>query len=189
MQKYHSLEEVATLLAVEQAEVSGWIENGELRAFHLGNGFRVAEDDLERFLATRVHHPSHVAQADHSNGRNHMGQVRLEKTFAGRSQFRVSGTVRNGARIWPGKMQSGLFFSREFFERMLANFQGKDIAAGLIFSGPEAGSLGEWIQENLPTKMNPTYCVAGLLAAEGYAERREAGVIRFFPDAFQRLRQ
>ena len=85
-------------------------------------------------------------------------------------------------------MQSGLFFSRELFERMFNKFQGRDIPAGTIFSGPEEGSLGEWIQEDLPTKMNPTYCVAGILAAEGYAERLEAGVIRFFPNALQRLR-
>ena len=86
-------------------------------------------------------------------------------------------------------MQSGLFFPREFFERMLSKFQGHELPAGLIFSGPESGSLGEWIQENLPTKMNPTYCVAGLLAAEGYAERKGVGVIRFFPDALQKLHQ
>jgi hypothetical protein len=35
--------------------------------------------------------------------------------------------------------------------------------------------------------MNPTYCVAGLLVAEGYAERSKAGGIRFFPDALQRF--
>lgn len=167
------------------------MQRGELRALRLGLGnvFRVAEDDLERFLETRVHHPNPGTQAAESARQNGTGHVRLEKTFAGRSQFRVSGTVKTGARIWPGKMQSGLFFSREFFEKMLSRFQGKELAAGLIFSGPEAGSLGEWIQENLPTKMNPTYCVAGLLVAEGYAERRGAGVIRFFPDALQKLRQ
>jgi hypothetical protein len=85
-------------------------------------------------------------------------------------------------------MKSGLYFSREFFERMMFQFQGKELPAGLNFSNPGAGSLGEWIQENLPTKMNPTYCVAGLLVAEGYAERKKAGVIRFFPDVLQRLR-
>jgi hypothetical protein len=158
-------------------------------AIRLGNVFRVAEDDLERFLGTRIHQPQSAKQVIASNRNDSTGQVRLEKTFAGRSQFRVSGTIKTGARIWPGKMQSGLFFSRQFFERMMTEFHGRELPAGLIFSGPEPGSLGEWIQANLPTKMNPTYCVAGLLAAEGYAERREAGVIRFFPDALQKLRQ
>jgi len=85
-------------------------------------------------------------------------------------------------------MQSALFLSREFFERMMTEFQGKEGPAGLIFKGAVSGSLGKWIQENLKTKMNPTYCVAGLLVTEGYAERVEAGIIRFFPDALQKLR-
>ena len=186
MTKYLKIEEVADVLAVEVSEISSWIETGQLRAIRLGTGFRVAEDDLEKFLATRVHQTA--AQAE-KNGDTPMNGVRLERTFAGRTQFRVSGTVKTGARVWPGKMQSGLFFSREIFERMLTKFQGKEIPAGTIFSGPEEGSLGEWIQESLPTKMNPTYCIGGLLAAEGYAERVSAGVIRFVPDALQRLRQ
>jgi hypothetical protein len=41
--------------------------------------------------------------------------------------------------------------------------------------------LGQWIQENLPTKMNPACYVGGLLIEEGYAERPRAGVIRFLP--------
>ena len=46
---------------------------------------------------------------------------------------------------------------------------------------PEEGSFGQWIQEKLPTKMNPACYVAGLLIEEGYAERARAGVIRFLP--------
>ena len=189
MNKYIKPEQVAELLAIETSEVSTWINTGELRSVRLGTAFRVAEDDLERFLETRVHHSNPAPQSTEVSGETSMNHVRLEKAFGGRSQFRVSGTVKTGARIWPGKMQSGLFFSREFFERMLAKFQGRDLPAGLTFSGPETGSLGEWIQENLPTKMNPTFCVAGLLAAEGYAERVKPGVIRFFPNALQRLHQ
>jgi hypothetical protein len=41
---------------------------------------------------------------------------------------------------------------------MLTQFQGKELRVGLNFSNPGEGSLGEWIQANLPTKMNPTYC-------------------------------
>ena len=52
---------------------------------------------------------------------------------------------------------------------------------GLSFGGPEEGSFGQWIQEKLPTKMNPACYVAGLLIEEGYAERARAGVIRFLP--------
>jgi excisionase family DNA binding protein len=189
MQKYRSPEDVAALLGVEPTEVSNWMEQGELRAFRLGNVFRVADDDLERFLETRVHYPHPDKQTAESAGGDPTERVRLEKTFGGRSKFRVSGTVKTGARIWPGKMQSGLYFSHEFFERMMSQFRGKELPVGLNFSNPGSGSLGEWIQENLPTKMNPTYCVAGLLVAEGYAERKGAGVIRFFPDALRRLRQ
>jgi excisionase family DNA binding protein len=189
VQKYLSPEEVATLLAVEAAEVSNWIENGALRAYHLGDVFRIGEADIEGFLETRLHNPHSDGQTAESAEAGPGDRVRLETAFGRRAQFRVSGTVKTGAWIWPGKSQSGLYFSREFFERMMSQFQGKELAAGLNFSDPGEGSLGEWIQNNLPTKMNPTFCVAGLLVAEGYAERKRAGVIRFFPDAINRLRQ
>lgn len=50
---------------------------------------------------------------------------------------------------------------------------------GGSFSGPPSGSLGEFIQQRLPTKMNPAVYVAALLIEEGYAEESRRGYIRF----------
>src|SRR5947207_2826168 len=62
MKKYLSPEQVAELLAVNSTEVWSWIEHGELRAFRVGAGFRIAEGDIERFLEARVHHPDRAAR-------------------------------------------------------------------------------------------------------------------------------
>jgi len=49
------------------------------------------------------------------------------------------------------------------------------VRVGTVFHAPPPNSLGEWIQKNRKTRMNPTYAIAGLLIAEGYAERPEPG--------------
>jgi hypothetical protein len=107
-------------------------------------------------------------------------QTRLCPTYAGRTRFRVVGSVAEGAAIWPGKMGSPLRFSADFFATLLARFAGSEVEVGASFSGPTGGSLGEYIQSNLPTRMNPAVYVAGLLIEEGYAERTRRGWIRFF---------
>ncbi len=45
-----TLHEVAELLKVKEATVRVWIKEGELRAFKFGRDWRVAVNDLERFV-------------------------------------------------------------------------------------------------------------------------------------------
>ena len=63
-------------------------------------------------------------------------------------------------------------------DALLARFPEGDVAVGGSFDDPGNGSLGEFIQDKLPTKMNPAVYVAALLIDEGYADESRRGYIR-----------
>ena len=49
----HTISEVATHLGVSTKTVRRWIHSGELAAFQVGRQWRIAPDDLDRFLWQR----------------------------------------------------------------------------------------------------------------------------------------
>lgn len=172
MEPIYTPDEVACLLKLEVREVNELIEEGHLKVVRLGKQVRVRESDLQACLDHSAPPTSDfVLEAG----------IRLCGAFGGRATFRVHGSVEGGARIWPGtKASSPVKCSKEFFEAMLKKYRGQTIRVGLSFSDPGEGSLGAYVQRELKTKMNPTTYIAGLLVNEGYAERSEAGYIRFF---------
>jgi excisionase family DNA binding protein len=187
-----SPEEVASILRVDPADVLALIEDGTLPAYRIGKFLRVAEDELDRCLeAGSTSGPNasereapHVAVGEPTQ---RSSGARRCKTFAGRSTFRISGDVETGAQIWPGDMRYPINFSKEKFTALLSWGRSKgEVRLGASFSGPDDGSLGQWIQQTLPTKMNPASYVAGLLIEEGYAEKVRPAVIRFFTRRWER---
>jgi excisionase family DNA binding protein len=48
-----SIREVAEFFGVSQKTVRRWIESGQLGAHRLGRQWRIAIEEIERFLATR----------------------------------------------------------------------------------------------------------------------------------------
>lgn len=54
---YQTVKEVADRLKVNEATVRQWIRDGELRAIDIGKGWRIADSDLEAFLATHATRP------------------------------------------------------------------------------------------------------------------------------------
>jgi excisionase family DNA binding protein len=68
--KLYDVEELADVLRVTPKTVRAWIRSGELRASDLGHrmGFRVAEEDLQAFLATRIVIPKTNDQGDEEEG-------------------------------------------------------------------------------------------------------------------------
>ena len=52
MERMLTLKEVAQILKVHRLTVYRWVEAGKLRAYKLGRIYRVAEKDLEVFLAS-----------------------------------------------------------------------------------------------------------------------------------------
>ena len=76
-------------------------------------------------------------------------------------------------------MRYPIKFPKSFMDAMLARFPEGEAAVGGSFDGPSRGSLGEFIQQKLKTKMNPAVYVAALLIEEGYADAPRRGYIQF----------
>jgi excisionase family DNA binding protein len=54
---YQTVKEVADRLKVNEATVRQWIRDGDLRAIDIGKGWRIADSDLDAFLATHATRP------------------------------------------------------------------------------------------------------------------------------------
>jgi excisionase family DNA binding protein len=182
MQQYLTPEEIAQQLKVGISEVMSLIEQKKLRAILIGNSIRIPEVELERLLDTCAAVPEAtddlgtsptIATEALPDG------MRWCFTRTGRAKFRVSGSIADGADIWPGHMQYPIKFSKQFMDAMQAKFQGREVAVGGKFDDPDRGSLGEFIQHELKIKMNPAVYIAALLIEEGYAEVARRGYIRF----------
>jgi excisionase family DNA binding protein len=51
-----SIHDAAGFLQVSERSIRRWITAGDLRAHKLGRQWRIAPDEIERFLATRSNH-------------------------------------------------------------------------------------------------------------------------------------
>jgi excisionase family DNA binding protein len=176
MQSYLTPEEAAQQLKVEATEIMALIEQGKLKAIRIGSSIRIPAQELENLLVTSPAGPTPAAsEATETLPDN----SRLVPTRTGRTTFRVSGSVVAGAEIWPGKMRYPIRLPKAFMDALLTHFPEGEVAVGGSFDGPVRGSLGEFIQQKLKTKMNPAVYVAALLIEEGYADASRRGYIRF----------
>ena len=79
-------------------------------------------------------------------------------------------------------------FPKHFMDVMLERFCDAEVVVGDKFDDPGRGSLGEFIQQKLKTKMNPAVYLAALLIDEGYADSVQRGYIQFRPKSARRSR-
>jgi excisionase family DNA binding protein len=179
MPSYLTPEETAQQLKVDLAEIMPLIEAGKLRAIRIGNSIRIPEPELEKLLLTSSAMPSPADLLASPATETIPDNSRLVRTRTGRATFRVSGSIAAGADIWPGKMRYPIKFPKSFMDALLAHFPEREVAVGGSFDGPLRGSLGEFIQQKLKTKMNPAVYLAALLIEEGYADASRRGHIRF----------
>jgi len=179
MQNYLTPEETAQQLKVDVTEIMALIEEGKLRAIRIGSNIRIPEPELEKLPVTCAAGPTPIDRPDSPAIEEPLpDNWRVVLTRTG-TPFKVSGSTAAGAEILPGKMRYPIKFPKSFMDALLARFSGGEVAVGGSFDGPPRGSLGEFIQQKLPTKMNPAVYVAGLLIEEGYAEAARRGYIRF----------
>jgi excisionase family DNA binding protein len=179
MQNYLTPEEVAQLLKVDATEILPLIEQGKLRAIRIGNNIRIPEPEVEKLLVTCAA-GSILTDAPGSPATELLsGNSRMIPTRTGRATFRAIGSVEEGVEIWPGKMRYPIRFPKSFMDALLLHFGDREVAVGGSFDGPLPGSLGEFIQRELKTKMNPAVYVAALLIKDGYAAASRRGYIRF----------
>jgi excisionase family DNA binding protein len=175
---YLTPEETAQQLKVEVTQIMRLIEQGKLRAIKIGNNIRIPEPEVEKLLVTSAAGPTPTDDPDSPVIERLPDNCRVVLTRTGKS-FRVSGSIAGGAEILPGKMRYPIKFPKSFMDALLARFPKGEVAVGGSFDGPPPGSLGEFIQQKLPTKMNPAVYVAALLVEEGYAVWSRRGYIGF----------
>jgi excisionase family DNA binding protein len=179
MQNYLTPEELAQHLKVELTDVMSLIEQGKLRALRIGKSIRIQETEVEKLHLSCAAVPT-VTDARLASDPVTKGLAeRFCFTRTGRAKFGVRGSVKEGADIWPGHMRYPIKFPKQFMETMLAHFREREIPVGGKFDDPGRGSLGEFIQQKLKTKMNPAVYLAALLSEEGYVEPTRRGYIRF----------
>lgn len=178
MQNYLTPEEVAQQLKVGVTEIMSLIKEGKLRAIRIGSNIRIPEPELEKLPVTCAAGPTPTDQPEPAGEEPLPENWRVVLTRTG-TPFKVSGSIAAGADILPGKMRYPIKFPKSFMNALLAHFSEGEVPVGGSFDGPSRGSLGEFIQQELPTKMNPAVYVAGLLIAEGYADASRRGYIRF----------
>jgi excisionase family DNA binding protein len=179
VQNYLTPEEAAQHLKVEPAEIVSLVEQGKLRAARIGNSIRIPESELEKLTVTCAAVPAAIdVPASTATPEPLADNSRWVETLMGK-KFRVSGSVATGAEIWPGQMRYPIKFPKPFFDALLAHLREREVAVGGSFDRPLRGSLGEFIQRKLKTKMNPAVYVRALLIDEGYAEATRRGYIRF----------
>jgi len=179
MQSYLTPEETAQQLKVDVTEIMPLIEQGKLRAIRIGNNIRVPEQEVEKLLITSAAGPNPKDVSASLVTGTLPDNSRLMRTRTGRATFRVRGGVATGADIWPGKMQYPIKFPKWFMDDLLAHFSEREVAVGGSFDEPLRGSVGEFIQQKIKTKMNPAVYLAALLIEEGHADASRRGYIRF----------
>lgn len=185
MQTYLTPEELAEQLKIEVADVMSLIEQGKLRAMRIGDHIRIREAEVENLQTTCAAVPT--AKKDDLPVSPPLDTKTLPDgsrwclTRTGRAKFRVAGSIASGADIWPGRMQYPIKFPKHFMDAMLQRFHDAEVPIGGKFDDPGRGSLGEFIQQKLQTKMNPAVYLAALLIEEGYADASRRGHIRFRP--------
>ena len=183
MNKFVTPEELAEQLKVEVGEILSLIDQGKLRALRIGDHIRIQEEDVDRLQETCAAVPRVDQSPPLGDNRVFPDGSRWVFTRTRRAKFRVSGSISSadGVRIWPGKMRYPIHFPSQFLDRMLEQFSNREVPVGGQFDDPGAGSLGDYIQRELPTKMNPAVYLAALLIEEGYAGDGGRGKICFRP--------
>jgi excisionase family DNA binding protein len=179
---YLTPEELAELLKIEVKDVMSLIEQGKLRAIRIGNNIRIREAEVEKLQTTCAAVPADgddLPASPPSDQEALPDGSRWCATRTGRAKFRVMGSIATGAEIWPGQMQYPIKFPKHFMDAMLERFRDAEAPVGGKFDDPGQGSLGEFIQLQLQTKMNPAVYLAALLIDEGYADPARRGYIRF----------
>ena len=105
--------------------------------------------------------------------------IRTLPTWAGRSEFRYGGSVKEGVTI---KYGNGFSYTQKIsaqqFRNLLDYFCEKTVYIGTSRTTPPPGSVREWLQVNV-TKIAMASYVGPILINENYATKVGGPIIRF----------
>ena len=100
-------------------------------------------------------------------------------TWAERSRFRYSGSVREGTTVAYGRRFSfSISLSASHYRALLNHFRGQTVNIGTSRTNPPRGSVGEWLQSHVTRTAIVSY-IGPILIAEGFAEKVRGPRIRF----------
>jgi hypothetical protein len=100
-------------------------------------------------------------------------------TWAGRSEFRYSGSVKEGVTIKYGNGFSNTQkITPQQFRNLLNSFRERTVNIGTSRTTPPSGSVGEWLQVNV-TKIAMASYVGPILINENYASKVGGPKIKF----------
>ena len=101
------------------------------------------------------------------------------ETWAGRSEFKYTGSVERGTEIIYGQ-GNRITVSAETYGLLRQNFLNQTVQIGTSRDNPPRGSLGSWLQQNVTLTAIASY-VGPILIEEGFANKvsdHEIRVIR-----------
>ncbi len=105
--------------------------------------------------------------------------IRTLPTWAGRSEFRYGGSVKEGVTI---KYGNGFSYTQKIsaqqFRNLLDYFRERTVNIGTSRTTLPPGSVGEWLQVNV-TKIAMASYVGPILINENYATKVGGPLIRF----------
>src|SRR5450755_4947089 len=99
------------------------------------------------------------------------------RTWGGKSSFRYSGLVTTGTEIEYGKdFRSKASISKEQYSALRTYFSKREVSIGTSRTNPPAGSVGEWLMQNVKRTALASYVGPILIlekcASKGAAEDR-----------------
>jgi hypothetical protein len=103
--------------------------------------------------------------------------MKILNTWAEKSRFHYSGSVKEGTTIIYGKGFS-LAVSASQYSALLKHFRGRTVEIGTSRTNRPPGSVGEWFQFHVTKTAIASY-VGPILIAEDYAEKVGGPKIRF----------
>jgi hypothetical protein len=99
------------------------------------------------------------------------------RTWAGRSSFSYTGSVRDGTEVRYGNGHRTVV-TAEHYAHLLRHFAGRTVNIGSSRCGPPGGTLGEWVNEHIVARSLVSY-LGPILVAEGHAQKAGGALIRF----------
>lgn len=99
-------------------------------------------------------------------------------TWGQRSVFSYTGSVKEGTTIIFNS-NIKVTVKAEDYCRLLEHFRGRTVNIGTSRTEPPAGSVGQWMEDNI-NKYGLGSFVGAILLEEGYAEKVGGPEIRFF---------
>ena len=93
-------------------------------------------------------------------------------TWAEKSTFYYSGSVKAGVQIFYGTQNASQRISKEQFNEMLQQFKGRTVPIGTSRDDRPPESLGYWLEKHICKTAIASY-VGAILVDEGFAHRRK----------------